>query len=219
MSYPPAPWNLKGFAIVTLNLIDLDRARSFVPAGLEIVSVLPGKTLGSVYVSSYQSGSVLEYNELIIAAALVRDRSKKVGSWISHIYVDNSDSVAGGREIWGLPKEMAEFTWQDSNITVRQENRHLCSLNYQQNFLSFLSLPQKLSGNSFGGLGSDLLWFQANFEAKVNLISTNLEIPSDSPFANLNLAQPFLSANLKELNLLSGIPETIGQKSLSYVAS
>ncbi|MGL5807148.1 MAG: acetoacetate decarboxylase family protein [Xenococcaceae cyanobacterium] len=219
MSYPPAPWNLKGFAVVTLNLIDLDRARSFVPAGLEIVSVLPGKTLGSVYISSYQSGSVLEYNELIIAAALVRNRSKKVGSWISHIYVDNSDSVAGGREIWGLPKEMAEFSWQDNSVTVRQENRHLCSLNYRQNFLSFLSLPQKLSGNSFGGLGSDLLWFQANFEAKVNLISTNLEIPPDSPFANLHVTQPFLSADLKELNLLAGIPENIGEKSPSYVAN
>jgi hypothetical protein len=218
MSYPPAPWNLKGFAVLTFNLIEVDRARNFVPAGLEIVSVLPGKTLGSVYASSYQSGSVLEYNELIVAAALVRDRGK-VGSWISHIYVDNPDSVAGGREIWGLPKEMAEFTWQDRSLTVRQQNRDLCRLNYQQNFLSFLKLPQKLSGNSFGGLGADLLLFQANLEAKVSLLSTKLEIPSDSPFVSLNLNQPFLSVDLKELDLLAGVPKVVGEKATSFVTS
>jgi acetoacetate decarboxylase len=218
MTYPPAPWNLKGFAVQTLHLVEIDRARNFVPAGLEIVSVLPGKTLGSVYVSSYQAGSVMEYNELIVAAAVVRDRGK-VGSWISHIYVDNLDSVAGGREIWGLPKEMAEFTWENNSVTVNQENRNLCRLNYQDNLLSFLRLPQNLSANSFSGLSSELLLFKASFQAKINSISAKLEIPSDSPFVNLNLKQPFLSLNLKELNLVANRPEVVGEKQQDLVTN
>jgi acetoacetate decarboxylase len=46
--------------------------------------------------------------------------------------VDNPDSVAGGREIWGLPKELAEFSWLGGDrvltflsvrLTVRQNNK------------------------------------------------------------------------------------------------
>ena len=104
MNYPAAPWKLKGYALQTLNLIEVEKARNFVPPELEIVSVLPGKTLGGIYLSAYQSGSILEYNELIVVPGLVRYQNK-TATWISHIYVDDEKSVAGGREIWGLPKD------------------------------------------------------------------------------------------------------------------
>ena len=48
MSYPPAPWHLYGSAVESFHAIDVDRAKQFVPVDLEIVSVLPGKTVGSV---------------------------------------------------------------------------------------------------------------------------------------------------------------------------
>ena len=71
MNYPPAPWKLQGYATQTLNLVDIDRVRRFVPPELDIVAILPGKTIGSIYISEYQLGSVLTYNELIVAPALV----------------------------------------------------------------------------------------------------------------------------------------------------
>src|SRR5919199_4290949 len=123
MPYPAPPWTLQGYALQTLQLIDVERVRPLIPPEFDIVSVLPGKTIGGVYLSYYGSGSVLEYSELIVAAGMVR-YSGKIGGWISHIYVDNPDSVAGGRNIWGLPKELAEFTWErGEHITVRQGNR------------------------------------------------------------------------------------------------
>src|SRR4028119_2333800 len=132
MTYPQAPWTLQGYALQTLQLIDVERVRPLIPPEFDIVSVLPGKTVGGVYLSNYGSGSVLEYSELIVNAAMVR-YSGKIGGRVSHIYVDNGDSVAGGREIWGLPKELAEFTWDNgSRVTVRQGNKLLCSLNYNQ---------------------------------------------------------------------------------------
>jgi acetoacetate decarboxylase len=129
VSYPPAPWKAKGFVVQTLRLIDVEKVRRFVPSELEIVSVLPGKTLGSVYIADYGPGSALEYNELIVAPALTR-RGRTIRFWISHIYVDNRDSMAGGREIWGLPKEIAQFNWSQDRreIEIRQEGRLLCSL-------------------------------------------------------------------------------------------
>ena len=62
MIYPPAPWKLQGYAIATLQLVDVALVRPLVPSELEIVSLLPGKTLGGIYISSYGLGSIMEYN-------------------------------------------------------------------------------------------------------------------------------------------------------------
>jgi len=76
MVYPPAPWNLQGYAVGTLQLVDVARVRPLVPSELEIVSLLPGKTLGGIYISSYGLGSVMEYNELIVVSAIANYAGK-----------------------------------------------------------------------------------------------------------------------------------------------
>jgi hypothetical protein len=50
----------------------------------------------------------------------------------------------GGREIWGLPKELAQFTWTEHSVTVSQADKFLCTLNYRRQ--SF-GLPLKLSAS------------------------------------------------------------------------
>ncbi|AFY58927.1 acetoacetate decarboxylase [Rivularia sp. PCC 7116] len=218
MTYPAAPWHLKGYAVQTLQLVDIDKASKFIPSELEIVSLLPGKTLGSIYISCYESGSLLTYNELIAAPGLVRYQGK-IGGWISHIYVDNLDSVAGGREIWGLPKEMADFSWNNGSVSVSQNNRELCSLSYQKSFLNLSTWwQQELSAGCFGGLGSELLFFDNNFKTQVALLQGKLEIPQYSPFASLNLDKPLFTLNLQKLELMAGVPKVVGEKApeLSY---
>ncbi|MGB3638911.1 MAG: acetoacetate decarboxylase family protein [Rivularia sp. (in: cyanobacteria)] len=218
MTYPPAPWILKGYAVQTLQLVDIEKASKFVPPELEIVSLLPGKTLGSIYISSYESGSLLKYNELIVAPAFVRYQGK-IGGWISHIYVDNPDSVAGGREIWGLPKEMADFSWNNGSVKVSQNNRELCSLRYQKAFLNLSTWwQQELSAGSFGGLGSELLYFENQFKTQVGLLQGKLEIAQDSPFTSLNLDKPLFTLDLQKLELIAGVPKVVGEKApeLSY---
>lgn len=171
MTYPPAPWHLKGYAVQTLNLLDMKTSRPFIPPELEIVSILPGKTLGGVYLSVYESGSLLQYNELIVVAGLVRYQDR-IGSWISHIYVDSEESVAGGRNIWGLPKEMAEFTWEDEQIVVKQSDSLLCRLYYKSSWLNLSTWwQQKFSADGYSGLKSDLLRFTSRFKAKIALLS------------------------------------------------
>ncbi len=212
MTYPPAPWTLKGYAVITLQLINIEQACKFIPPQLEIVSFLPGKTLGGIYISCYENGSLLEYNELIVVPGFVSYRGK-IGSWISHIYVDNQVSVAGGREIWGLPKEMAEFSWDNSSVRVIQNNRELCSLRYQKGLLNFSTWWQQgWHGSSFGGLGSELLFFDNQFKSQVSLVQGKLEIPQESPFTLLNLNKPMFTFNLQKLELIAGIPKVVGEK-------
>ena len=188
MAYPPAPWRLRGHALQTLQLVDITRAQPLLPSKLKIVAVLPGKTLGGVYLATYGPGSVLEYNELIVAAALVR-YAGKWGFWISHIYVDDADSMAGGRELWGLPKELAQFIWEEgerNRIVVSQKDQQLCTLSFRpQHWL----WRQRLLLPSLSVLVSDLLFFKGKLDARLAVTSGRLEVSAESPFAGLGLSR------------------------------
>jgi acetoacetate decarboxylase len=209
MSYPPAPWNLKGYAFNSFHLLDIATVSPMIPSDLEIVSLLPGKTLGNVYVSAYTKGSILDYNELIISPALVRYQ-KRVCSWISHIYVDNSDSVAGGREIWGLPKEIADFTWQNNHVIVSQNNQKLCQFNWQKPLLSIGTWwPATITGKVLSGIEQKRLLFNSQFRSPIQLVKSKINIPSNSPFSGLQINQPFLSIKFPSLNLLAKSPSLI----------
>ena len=218
ISYPPAPWTLKGYAVQTLHLVEVDKIRSFIPAELEPVCVLPNKTMAVVYLSHYTPDSTMEYNELIVAPASVRYQDK-TGSWISHIYVDNHNSLAGGREIWGLPKEIAQFSWQENQVVVEQNNRLLCSLEYQQGWFNLSTWwRQEFSGESFGVLNSDLLSFKTNFKTKIALVKGLLNIPNDSPFFSMNLGKPLITLNCHEFEAIAGIPQVVGKNALPVVS-
>jgi hypothetical protein len=216
---------LRGYAIQTVQPVDVDRVRPLIPAELEVVSLFPGKTIGGIYVSSYGTGSTLQYSELIIASAIVRYGSR-LGAWISHIYVDNPASVAGGQEIWGLPKELAVFEWQPGKphcVTVRQDDRMLCRLNTNwQLMIANLPLPKlpiPIAMGSFGLRDNNLLWFPANGNLQLEAIGATVEVPIASPFHNLNIDRPLLTLSAEQLNLTVNAPEVIGQRTSPYVYS
>lgn len=205
MSYPQPPWKLKGDAFLTLQLLDIARVRPLMPTELNIISLLPGKTVGGVYLSKYTSDSVLEYSELIIIAGFTSYKGK-FGGWVSHIYVDNPDSVAGGREVWGLPKQLAQFNWTEHSVTVSQADKLLCTLNYHRQ--SF-GLPLKLSASAFSTINSNLSIFPATVGANFALVSSKLEIPSTSPFASLNISQPIITVHSDRLHLVVDAPTAV----------
>lgn len=212
MPYPQTPWTLQGYAIQTLHLINTNRVRHLMPTDLEIISVLPGKTFGGVYLSYYGSGSVLEYSELIVIPAFVRHQGK-IGGWVSHIYVDSIDSVAGGRDIWGLPKELAQFTWEGERVTVRQENSVLCSLNYKRQTLAW---RQWFAGTSFSTKDVDLLMFSAELNSRLGLIGSKLEVPTESSFSALGLGKPLLTIRCEEMSLRVDAPQVVGQTAVKF---
>jgi acetoacetate decarboxylase len=210
MSYPSAPWHLYGTALQSFHPIDVEKAKQFVPLDFDIVSVLPGKTVGSLYLSVYEPHSTLQYHELIVVPALVRHRGK-IGAWISHIYVDNPQSVEGGRNIWGLPKQMADFTWDDRQVTVSHDNNMMCQVD-RSSIEVPLSLWQKIkaSADVFGGLERDVLAFQGNLEAQLNWSPFKLNIPAQSPFAAIELGDPLFTVQFDGLHLKANPPEIVG---------
>lgn len=210
ISYPPAPWHLNGTALASFQAIDLAIARQFVPIDFDLVTVLPGKTLGCLYLSAYEQSSTLQYHELIVAPALVRYQGK-IGAWISHIYVDNPHSVEGGRNIWGLPKQMADFTWDDRQVTVSKDRNCLCQVDR-----SPLELPLswwdnfKISGHIFGGLERDILSFQGDVSSGLKWTPSSLTIPLTSPFASIDFSHPLFSVRCDPFQLTAHEPSIVG---------
>jgi hypothetical protein len=203
--YPSAPWTLRGHALQTLHLVDSAAVRSLLPSGLEVLEPWPGKAISTVYFSAYQAGSALEYNELIVAT-LIR-QGGNVGGWVTHIYVDNPDSVAGGREIWGLPKELADFTWESGEtqqVSVSQGDRLLCSLRYEPPFSLW---RQPFSATSFSLLDSALLSFGAHLDSRLGMVKGHLEVPAHSPLAQSNFGQPWVTVSHTEMQLRVDAPQ------------
>lgn len=211
MIYPQAPWNLQGYGFQTLQLLDVERVRPLVPFSLDIVSVLPGKTLGGVYVAHYGTGSTLIYNELIVVNAIVH-HAGRVGSWISHIYVDQPDSVAGGREIWGLPKELAQFTWETENrlsVWAKQDGQLLCTLNCNWKLPGW---QQALPIPTFSQRAADLITFEGQGTFKWHLAGLDLHVPPTSHFAWLGIGQTWLNFYLDPLHLVAKVPYVVEEK-------
>jgi hypothetical protein len=86
--YPPEPWDLRGEALLTFWLTGRT------PVGRGVVC--------TAFVD-YHPGGLLPYHELLVSTPA------RWGVTIPLIWVDSAASRAGGRELWGIPKEMAAF--------------------------------------------------------------------------------------------------------------
>lgn len=102
VAYPAAPWNMVGSLWLSLFRVrhDVDELR---PAGV----------YGAAFVS-YEEGSPLTYSELLVARPVRSDRHGRRVT-ITDIWVDSPASVAGGRELWAIPKELCDFGLETSH--------------------------------------------------------------------------------------------------------
>jgi hypothetical protein len=209
--YPSAPWRLRGFGFQTLRIIDVSAARAFVPPGLTIVPVWAGKTLGSVYFASYEQGSSLVYHEIVIAAGLVW-HGASLGFALPRLYVDSPQSLAGGREIWGAPKELADFTVKrssgETSVEVRQDGRDLMSLRFRP---MRWAVPAWVPLPSYGVRGDELMYFVGRVRGRMTVASSDVSFAADSPFLPLCLGGSGVAIAYPILNLLVPAPSVVGR--------
>ena len=202
-SHPPAPWRLGGPALVVPALVPIANARRAIPDGLSIVPATPGHTLGGLIAVTYEPGSTLSYSELIACAGTVRS-GRHVGGWISHIWVDDQQSVNGGREIWKLPKDLAEFEVDrradgSQRFSARAGGATLVRIAAAPPRLTVpvAALVPMISASD----GGSRAWFTLGRSSmKAGPSRVKVEIPSGSPFAFLAMkAAPVASAGRAKL--------------------
>jgi hypothetical protein len=132
----------------TAYLVPVDAVRSLVPEEFEIVPVLPGRTVATVFVADYGPGSTLEYHEFGVQPGLVRFRGV-TAAWNSLLLVDSPASARGG-ELLGFKKQLADFDWQEEagpggrvsgQCTVRLQDQEVVRIRYRQGWLPLPSVP------------------------------------------------------------------------------
>lgn len=97
VAYPAAPWQMVGSLWLSVFRLK-DAVDDLRPAGI----------YGAAFVS-YEEGSPLTYSELLVARALPASEGKGRKVSITDIWVDSPASVAGGRELWAIPKGLCDF--------------------------------------------------------------------------------------------------------------
>lgn len=193
VAYPPAPWPLTG---------QLYGSIWTVPQAAFRVKLLPqfeplvnfgriGVWAGFV---DYQPGSILTYHELL-AGVVVRLKGRtRIAFTVTHIWVDDAASRQGGRELWGVPKELANFEFD-----YRQDKRVFKGIAHREgqplaegHFRPAATLPQRVRlPVPFPNL--QILHAQPHkstgtFWSSLQISRGGMSIPASSPLAELGVA-------------------------------
>lgn len=118
--FPAAPWHARGRCWAGIFRADTPAT---LPPPLKPLLDARWRVLALV---RYEAGSTLCYDELLIGPLARHDLH--CGIYVEHIYVDSVPSLWGGHTIWGLPKRLATFTWQDSHCRIADEAGTIATL-------------------------------------------------------------------------------------------
>ncbi|MDR6979065.1 hypothetical protein J2X68_005799 [Streptomyces sp. 3330] len=151
----------------------------------------------------YENDSVLRYDELL-RAVLVRDGAR-ARVCITDIWVDSEISLAGGRALWGIPKEMALFevhradgvscaakTGRGTLATGRSTERAALPGRWPLAF----TLAQTLNGR--------IKTSRVRGRAALRLARAEWTAPADSRLGALGRRAPLISLTLRDFTLRFG---------------
>ncbi|MGH4022257.1 MAG: acetoacetate decarboxylase family protein [Pseudonocardiaceae bacterium] len=197
--YPPEPWDLRGQLHLTVWRVGL-AALPALPDGLRPVRLGRTALVGTAWVI-YEPGGVLSYRELLVAV-LVRHRGRPMVS-ITDIWVDSEASLRGGRELWGIPKELASFAVDRGTCTARDERGAPVARGSVRpagavpgRWPIGYMVAQQLAGQ--------LALTPVRSVAGLRLVRTTWSFAPDGPLAWLRGARPLLSVSLRDFVLRFG---------------
>lgn len=177
--------------VFSQHLFEISSVRPFVPPDLKILPLLPGKTPGFLCLAYYGPGSSVEYHELTVMSAVVAYR-KTLGLWVSHIYVDSEESIQAGREVFGLPKQMARFEWEGGSpgtARIFQDDQRIITIGYGR---PGFSLKAPVFGRALSVIEGNVIASSHRLWAPYGFAAVNIDLPPASPLAELRFSRPML---------------------------
>ena len=123
-AYPDEPWRLAGEAFVSVWSVP----RRALPRVPDVVSplMIGGRAVVVTAWIDYTPPGQLSYHELLATVATRPERRFRsaLAASITEIWVANEASRAGGRELWGIPKESAVFELDRSGGFTASASAH-----------------------------------------------------------------------------------------------
>ncbi|MER5201305.1 acetoacetate decarboxylase family protein [Streptomyces sp. NPDC002755] len=199
--YPDEPWHLAGQMYLSLWLVPRAELPPVAPGTRHLV--LGGRGLVGAAWVVYEHDSVLHYNELL-RAVLVRDGAR-ARVCITDIWVDSEISMAGGRALWGIPKEMAVFEVQRADATscaAKTDQGTLAAGRYTER----RSLPGRwpLAFKLAQTLNGRMKTSRVRSSAALRLARAEWTAPADSRLGTLGRRAPLVSLTLRDFTLRFG---------------
>jgi acetoacetate decarboxylase len=108
-------------------------ARLVAHTGLEVAQPFPGRALLNLAFVRYRDSDLFAYNEFAVGIAVRLHDARPAGAWakageaargrigiyIHRLPVDQTFTLAAGREIWGYPKVLAEIDIAETHVGAR----------------------------------------------------------------------------------------------------
>lgn len=114
-AYPPEPWYLGGSLLVSMFLVPVADLPPLPPRRRPLV--IGGRAVVGAAFANYVPGGALQYDELLVAIPSLGRGGLRVT--VPQIWVDSPTSMAGGRELWGIPKQLGVFDRHDTGTRAR----------------------------------------------------------------------------------------------------
>ncbi|MFE9748566.1 acetoacetate decarboxylase family protein [Saccharothrix saharensis] len=195
VSYPPEPWELRGRACVSVWLV---RANALPPLPVRAVTVFGRAVVGTAFVDYRPPG--MTYHE-VLAAVLVR-RGARFGVSIARIWVDSPASRAGGRELWGIPKDLARFEWDgDLAASARDEHGAIASVRARSPRFG-VRLP--VAGSTWQAFGDGVARTPLRATGRVTPVRVTWHVEPSGPLGWLLPHRPLLGLAVRDLRLRFG---------------
>ena len=123
-AYPPNPYKFynREFVVITYRT-DIDKLRAVVPEPLEVTR----DTVAYEFIRMPDStgfGDYTETGQVIPVRFRTTDGTVQEGGYVHAMYLDDNAPIAGGREIWGFPKKLANPKMSHEGDVV------VCTLHY-----------------------------------------------------------------------------------------
>jgi hypothetical protein len=202
--YPPAPWQLCGQAHFHVLAVRADRLPP-TPDGFRPL-VFGGRGLVIVGWVDYRGGSILRYGELL--AAVVGRWSGGLTATVTHMWVDSPESLAGGRQLWGYPKELAEFELAiDPSGTAQAREAGTGNELARGSFQALLTSPRSIvsAGGTVQPLRGGLVAVRALFRSRPSVGRGSFMAPGGSPLAFVNGARKLVSIGMRDFDFTFGV--------------
>jgi hypothetical protein len=203
VSYPPEPWDLRGQLYVSVWPVpraQLPPLPERLAAEVRPLTLAGRGLVGTAWVD-YGPGGVLQYRELL-SAVLVRRKRRPLVS-IVDIWVDSAASRDGGRELWGIPKELAELEFRTpSGPAPHARAAAIAEARLAAGFRPPGRWPTRFSVIQV--LGDRTKTSPVRARAAVRLARAAWQVVPDGPLAYLAGRRPLLTLALRDFRMVFG---------------